>query len=170
MPHKRNPVRASIIVAAALRAPGLVATVLSAMLQEHERGLGGWQAEWQAVPDLVITTGDAAHALADALDALVVDSSRMRANVDLTGGLTMAEAVSMRLAEKIGKHEAHTMIERAGARASDEHRSFADVLGSDPAVTQALSHSDIEKALSPDAYLGAAETFVANMLARRRRT
>lgn len=170
MPHKRNPVRASIIVAAALRTPGLVATVLSAMMQEHERGLGGWQAEWQAIPDLVITTGGAALALAEALEDLVVDPTRMRANVDLTGGLTMAEAVSMRLAERVGKHEAHTMIQRAAARAADEHRSFAEVLRSDPAVNQSLSQSDIEQALSPDAYLGASETFVANVLARRRRT
>jgi len=170
MPHKRNPVRASVIVAAAVRAPGLVATILSAMLQEHERGLGGWQAEWQVIPDLVITAGDAARALADALDALVVDPRRMRANLHITGGLTMAEAVSMRLAEKVGKHEAHTMIERAAARASDEHRSFVDVLSADPAVTQALTRSDIDQALSPEAYLGSAETFVANVLARRRRT
>jgi 3-carboxy-cis,cis-muconate cycloisomerase len=119
MPHKRNPVRASVIVAAALRAPGLVATILSAMLQEHERGLGGWQAEWQVLPDLVVTAAGAAHALAEALEALVVDSTRMRANLDLTGGLTMAEAIAMRLAQKVGKHEAHTMIERAAARASD---------------------------------------------------
>jgi 3-carboxy-cis,cis-muconate cycloisomerase len=170
MPHKRNPVRASVVVAAALRAPGLVATVLSAMLQEHERGLGGWQAEWQAIPDLVVTAGDAARALADALDALVVDPARMRANVDLTGGQTLAEAVSMRLAQKLGKQEAHTMIERAVARATDEHRSFADVLSADPAVAHALGQSGIKHALSPDAYLGAAETFVANVLARHRRT
>ena len=82
----------------------------------------------------------------------------------------MAEAVSMRLAEKIGKHEAHTMVERAAARASDERRSFADVLGTDPAVTQVLNRADIERALSPDAYLGAAEALVGNVLARRRRT
>lgn len=170
MPHKRNPVRASIIVAAAVRAPGLVATVLSAMLQEHERGLGGWQAEWKAMPDLVITTGDAAHALAGALDDLIVDPTRMHANLDLTGGRTLAEAIAMRLAQTVGKHEAHTMIERAAARASDEHRSFADMLGTDPAVAQVLSQSDIERALSPDTYLGAAETFVANVLARHRRT
>ena len=76
---------------------------------------------------------------------------------------------SMRLAEKVGKHEAHTMIERAAARASDEHRSFVDVLSADSAVTQALTRSDIDRALSPEAYLGSAETFVANVLARRRR-
>ena len=170
MPHKRNPVRASISVAAAIRAPGLVATILSAMVQEHERGLGGWQAEWEAIPDLVITSGDAARALADALDALVVDPTRMRSNLDLTGGLAMSEAVSMRLAQTVGKHEAHRTVERAAARAADEGRSFADVLAADPAVVQALSRSDIEQTLSPDAYLGAAEAFVANVLARRRRT
>ena len=170
MPQKRNPVRASTIVAAAVRVPGLVATVLSAMVQEHERGLGGWQAEWQAIPDLVITAGDAARALADALEALVVDPARMRTNVDFTRGLVMAESVSMRLAQTVGKHEAHTMIERAAARATDEHRSFADVLSADPAVAQVLSRSDLDQLLSPDGYLGSAQTFVANVLARHRRT
>ncbi len=170
MPHKRNPVRASTIVAAAVRAPGLVATVLSAMLQEHERGLGGWQAEWQAIPDLVIATGDAARSLADALDTLVVDPARMRVNVDLTGGLTMSEAVSMRLAQNVGKHEAHSMIERAATRALEEHKPFADVLAADPAVARELNPSDLAQALSPDAYLGSAETFIANVLARHQRT
>jgi 3-carboxy-cis,cis-muconate cycloisomerase len=170
MPQKRNPVRASVIVAAAVRAPGLVSTILSAMLQEHERALGGWQAEWEALPDLVTTAGDAARALAEALDGLVVDSARMRANVNLTGGLTLAEAVSMRLAQKIGKHEAHAAIERAAARAVEERRAFADVLAADPVVNQLLSRSDIDQALSPDAYLGSAETFVRNVLDRRQRS
>ena len=152
MPHKRNPVRASVIIAAALRAPGLVATILSSMLQEHERGLGGWQAEWPVIPDLVIAAGDAARLLGDALDALVVDPARIRANVDLTGGVTQSEAVSMRLAQTVGKHEAHTIIERAAARASAEHRSFSDVLAGEPAVAQALSRSDLDRLLSADAY------------------
>ncbi|MFL6280599.1 MAG: 3-carboxy-cis,cis-muconate cycloisomerase [Vicinamibacterales bacterium] len=170
MPQKRNPVRASVIVAAAVRAPGLVSTILSAMLQEHERGLGGWQAEWEAIPDLVTTAGDAARALADALDALVIDPARMRANLNLTGGLTLAEAVSMRLAQKVGKREAHAAIEHAARRAAEERRAFADVLASDPAVNQVLSRSDIDQALSPDAYLGSAETFVRNVLNGRQRS
>ena len=167
MPHKRNPVRAAVVVAAALRAPGLVATILSAMLQEHERGLGGWQAEWETIPDLVITAGRAARALADSLDALVVDVPRLRANVEMTGGLTLAEAVSMRLAEKIGKQDAHATVERAAARAEKDHRTFADVLAVDPDVTRILSRSEIDEALSPEAYLGSAQTFVANVLTRR---
>ncbi len=170
MPQKRNPVRAAVVVAAAMRTPGLVATILSAMLQEHERGLGGWQAEWEVVPDLVATTSKAARTLADALDALVIDPNRMRTNVDLTGGLTMAEAVSMRLAQTIGKQEAHATIERAAARAVEENRPFAEVLAADPAVNQVLSRADIDAALSADAYLGSAETFVASVLARRRRS
>ena len=170
MPHKRNPVRASVIVAAALRVPGLVATMLSAMLQEHERGLGGWQAEWDVMPDLVITAGDSARALAESLDALVIDPARMRANVDLTGGLAMSEAVSMQLARKVGKREAHAIVERAAARAMDGPQSFVEALAADPAASEALSRPDIEHALSPDAYLGSAETFVANVLARRRQT
>jgi 3-carboxy-cis,cis-muconate cycloisomerase len=74
----------------------------------------------------------------------------------------------MRLAQTVGRHEAHAAIERAVARAAEERRSFADVLAADPAVNHALSRSDIDQALSPDAYLGSAETFVRNVLDRRR--
>src|SRR5260221_7983681 len=86
MPHKRNPVGAAVALAAAIRAPGLVATFLAAMPQEHERGLGGWPAEWETLPELVLLAAGAARAMADGLDGLVVDPARMRANLDLTHG------------------------------------------------------------------------------------
>ena len=79
MPQKRNPVGASVVLAAALRAPALVATMLAAMPQEHERGLGGWQAEWETMPELVHLAGGAAKHMADMLAALEVDVKRMRA-------------------------------------------------------------------------------------------
>jgi len=170
MPHKQNPVAAAIAIAAAVRAPGLVATVLSAMLQEHERALGGWQAEWATIPDLVIVAGDGARAVADLLETLVIDPARMRANLEITGGLVLAEAVAMRLAPRLGNHEAHAHLERAARRALDERRAFADVLGEDLAVSAILDRSEIEEALSPDAYLGSAATFVANVLARHGKT
>ena len=166
MPHKTNPVRAAIAIAAAVRAPGLVATMLSAMPQEHERGLGGWQAEWDTLPELVTIAGDAARAVAGALDTLVVDPVRMRTNLDITGGLVLAEAVAMRLAAAMGKPDAHAHIERAARRAMNEHRRFADVLAEDPALMAILDRSSIEQALSADDYLGSAATFVANVLAR----
>jgi 3-carboxy-cis,cis-muconate cycloisomerase len=170
MPHKRNPVRAAIVVAAAMRVPGLVSTMLACMLQEHERGLGGWQAEWDTVPDLVTTTAEASAALAAALEALSIAPSRMRENVAMTGGLVLAEAVAMRLARRVGKAEAHAIVERAAAKATEERRSFAEVLSADASVTAVLSRSDIDEALSADAYLGSAETFVASVLNQRGRS
>lgn len=167
MPHKRNPVRAAIALAAAVRAPGLVATVLSAMPQEHERGLGGWQAEWEVVPELVLVAGDAAAAVAGALDALSVDPARMRANLDLTNGLVMAEAVMMRLAPHLGRTVAHERVGAACRRALAEGRPLSDILADDAVVTRVLDRQEIERTLSPEAYLGAARAFVEKTLARR---
>ena len=166
MPHKQNPVRAARAVAAAVRAPGLVATMLSAMLQEHERGLGGWQAEWDTLPELVSIAGEAARAVADALDGLVVDPSRMRTNLESTGGLVLAEAVVMQLAPTLGKREAHAHVERAARRATAEHRAFAEILGEDPTVAAILNRPGIKNSLMPENYLGSAAAFVANVLAR----
>jgi 3-carboxy-cis,cis-muconate cycloisomerase len=90
----------------------------------------------------------------------------MRANLNMTGGLILAESIAMRLAPEIGKREAHAAIKRAARRAIGGE-SFADVLASDPAVSAILDRSEIEKALSPDDYLGSTETFVAAVLSRR---
>jgi 3-carboxy-cis,cis-muconate cycloisomerase len=167
MPHKRNPVRPAVALAAAVRAPGLVATILSAMPQEHERGLGGWQAEWDTIPELVGAAADAARAVAEALEGLVVDPARMRANLDITRGLVLAEAVVMRLAPRIGRKEAHERVEAACRRVLADGRSLADVLAEDPAVTAVLDRAAIDAALSPEHYLGCARTFVENALGRR---
>jgi 3-carboxy-cis,cis-muconate cycloisomerase len=167
MPHKRNPVSAAVALAAAVRAPGLVATLIAAMNQEHERGLGGWQAEWDTLPELIVVAASGARALADALDGLVIDPSRMRANIDAAGGVALAEAIVMALAEPLGRDEAHARVEAAVRRATAERRSLRDVLGDDPMVTRHLDRSEIARRLSPDQYLGAAQAFVERVLARR---
>lgn len=164
MPHKRNPVRAAVAAAAAIRAPGLVATMLSAMPQEHERGLGGWQAEWDAMPALVLAASESAEAIADALQRLVIDPARMRDNLDLTRGLVMAEAAVMLLAPDLGKAEAHALVESACRRASVDKRDLHEVLADDPAVTAKFDREALTRALSPDQYLGAARTFVERAL------
>ncbi len=166
MPHKRNPVGASVALAAAARAPALVATVLGAMTHEHERGLGGWQAEWDAVPDLVRTAAGGAKGLGDALDGLVVDPDRMRTNAEMTGGLVLAEAAAMALAPALGKAEAHSCVEAACRRARDEARPLADVLASDPIVTPHLDRAAITRCLTPEHYLGSARVFIQRVLAR----
>jgi 3-carboxy-cis,cis-muconate cycloisomerase len=165
MPHKRNPVRAALALTCAARAPGLVATMLAAMPQEHERGLGGWQAEWDALPELVLVTAAGARAIAAALESLVVDAERMRRNLDRLGGLPMAEAVAMRLAPALGREEAHAAVERAARQAAAGNRPFADALAADPAIAPVLDRQAIERLLSPEDYLGTAQAFIDDALA-----
>jgi 3-carboxy-cis,cis-muconate cycloisomerase len=167
MPQKRNPVGASVVLAASVRAPGLVATVLAAMPQEHERALGGWQAEWETLPALVRLTAGAARHTAEMLGGLEVDAARMRANVDITRGVSLAESVSMALAEHIGKFDAHRTIGAAARRAIAEHRELAAVLAEMPDVTKHLSSAEIARSLSAEHYLGATAQLVRDALAQR---
>jgi 3-carboxy-cis,cis-muconate cycloisomerase len=166
MPHKQNPVGASVVLAAAVRAPGLVATMLAAMPQEHERGLGGWQAEWTTLPELVLLTAGASRAIAAVLEGLKVDESRMRRNVDLTGGLIASEAVAMVLAAHVGRSEAHRIVEVAASRVRAGGGTFADVLAADPVVARYLTRADIERHLSPERYVAAARALVERVVRR----
>jgi 3-carboxy-cis,cis-muconate cycloisomerase len=166
MPHKRNPVGASVALAAAVRAPNLVATMIAAMPQEHERGLGGWQAEWQTMPELVMVTAGAARAIADALSGLSIDAERMRENLDVTGGLIASEAVTMALAPNIGRAEAHRLVENATRRAREKGETLADALATDADVTRHLDRAAIERHLAAEHYLGAARTLVERTLKR----
>ena len=165
MPQKRNPVSASVALAAAGRTPGLVATLLGAMVQEHERGLGGWQVEWDVLPELVLVTAGGTRATAVALETLSVDADRMRANLDASGGALLAEAVAMALAESIGKHEAHACIAAACRRAAAQERPLVDLLAEDPTVSRHLDRTELEKRLSPDNYLGVSRRFIERALA-----
>ncbi|MQA60957.1 MAG: 3-carboxy-cis,cis-muconate cycloisomerase, partial [Actinophytocola sp.] len=112
MPHKRNPVAAVSAAAAAAQAPGLVATVLSASAHEHQRAAGNWHAEWQPLTGLLRGTGAAARWLRTSLQRLHVDPVRMRTNLELTGGLLLAERVTSELvtAHGVGRAEAHDAV------------------------------------------------------------
>ena len=166
MPQKQNPVASSVALATAGRAPGLVAAMLGAMAQEHERGLGNWQVEWDTLPDLVVVTAAGTRAMADSLEGLVVDTDRMRANAGASGGLLLAESIAMTLAESIGKHEAHACIAAACRSATTEGRPLADVLADDPLVSRHLDRAEIVRRLSPDNYLGATRDYIDRVLAR----
>ena len=128
MPHKRNPVSSMIGLAAATRMPQQAATLLAAMGQQHERGLGNWQAELAAWPDLFVSAHGALQALDDAFAGLRVDPVRMRANIDALHGLVFAEAVSIRLAGAIGRPQAHALVERLARQAASEDRPLEDVV------------------------------------------
>ena len=168
MPHKRNPVACSAVLACAMRVPALVSTMLTAMLQEQERALGGWQAEWETLPEIASLTSAALNQLREVTSGLSVDAARMRSNIDITQGLTMAEAVSLALAQHVGRAVAHELIEEACHQAVASGRSLLEVLKSDPRMPEEFSSSYLEALFDPARYLGEAPAFVERVLAHHR--
>src|SRR6202163_893686 len=165
MPHKRNPVAAATALAAATMAPNLAATIFAAQVQDHERSAGPWHAEWPTLPTLLLVTSGALAAIVDIAEGLEVDAVRMRANLDATGGLIMAEAVTFALAEKIGKSEAHHLMEAASKKAVAGKKHLRDVLTGDPKVSAHLSADKLTKLFEPMAYQGTSQALIDRLLA-----
>ncbi|WP_027582822.1 3-carboxy-cis,cis-muconate cycloisomerase [Bradyrhizobium sp. Ai1a-2] len=165
MPHKRNPVAAATALAAATMAPNLAATIFAAQVQDHERSAGPWHAEWPTLPTLMLVTSGALAATVELAEGLEVDAVRMRVNLDATKGLIMAEAVSMALAERLGKSEAHHLIEAASKKAVAEQKHLSDVLTTDPRITAQLAADRIEKLFEPMSYQGASQALIDRLLA-----
>jgi 3-carboxy-cis,cis-muconate cycloisomerase len=163
LPHKRNPVTAVTVSALAHQAPGLVATLLGAMLHELQRAAGAWQAEWAALVDLLDVVHGAAESLRECLSGLEVDAERMRANVDASGSRLLAEALSTALRPTLGRRMAQRLVTAASEEAVAGGVPLADVLAGRPEVS--LSRKEIEAVLDPMGYLGAAEAFVERALA-----
>ena len=170
MPHKRNPVACATALACAQIAPHLAASILAAEVQEHERSAGNWASEWATFPALALVTSGALAQVVDIAEGLEIDPARMRANLDITHGLIMAEAVSMKLAEKIGKAAAHTLVEDASKKAVAKKQSLKDVLLADKDVTAKLSAAEIEKLFDPMSYSGVAQIFIDRLLAAAKDT
>lgn len=166
LPQKRNPVGSSVALAAATRVPGLVATMLSAMPQEHERGLGGWQAEWETLPEIARLTAGALWQMTQAVEGMELDSSRMRANLDVTQGVICAEAVAMALVPFLGKSAAHKVIEDASRHALDQHRPLRAVLADMPQVIAALSADALDRLCDARNATGLADQLIRRVLAQ----
>ncbi|MDD0998924.1 3-carboxy-cis,cis-muconate cycloisomerase [Pseudomonas sp. TNT2022 ID1044] len=165
MPHKRNPVGAAVLIGAATRVPGLLSTLFSAMPQEHERSLGLWHAEWETLPEICcLVSGSLQQALLIA-QGLEVDAERMARNLDLTQGLVLAEAVSIVLAQRVGRDTAHHLLEQCCKRAVAEQRHLRAVLGDEPQVTAELTAAELDHLLDPAHYLGQAKTWVERAVA-----
>jgi 3-carboxy-cis,cis-muconate cycloisomerase len=169
LPHKRNPVAAVAAIAGAERAPALVATLLAAMIQEHERAAGPWHAEWKALAGLLETVGSAAAWIRDCLEHLEVDAEKMRANLDLTGGLLLAERVVVALTPALGRQAADDLVTDAAEETSGGKRSFEEALLDRPEVAENLGEAKVARLLDPAGYLGSAGAFIDRALDRRRR-
>ena len=165
LPHKRNPVACASALAAATMAPNLAATILAAQVQDHERSAGPWHAEWPTLPTLLLVTSGALAAIVDLAEGLEVDADRMRANLDTTRGLIMAEAVTMALAEKIGKSDAHHLMEAASKRAVADKAHLRDVLAADATVSAHLDSAALATLFDPLTYQGASQALIDRLLA-----
>ena len=164
MPHKRNPVLSVTAVAGVRRVQELSGTLQAAMVGEHERAAGAWHAEWEALSDALALTGGAATATREALEGLQVHTDRMRENLGATGGLLLSEHVTTIAAERLGRLEAHELVEAASHRTLESGRSLREELLAEPALREALSPEEIDAALDPACYLGSARLFVDRAL------
>jgi 3-carboxy-cis,cis-muconate cycloisomerase len=160
MPQKRNPVGSALAIACARQAHAQATILTAALPQEHERALGAWHAEWPALSGALAFGGGAADAARRALAGMEVDVDRMWANLELTGGLVMAERASFLLADELGCREARELVERAAERSMESGRSLRDELGDDDRVDGV----DLEVGLDPMSYLGSAGAFVDRAL------
>jgi 3-carboxy-cis,cis-muconate cycloisomerase len=164
MPQKHNPVDATFAIASARLAIGSVPVILAAMAQEHERAVGGWQEEWAAIPDLFRFTAGAVERVRDALNGLQVDPTRMRANLDLTGGLIMSESLAMALAPHVGRPEAQRLVRAACDQAIRSGEGLRQAVLADTHVRSLLSPEEIDRALDPGECLGSTNAFIDRAL------
>lgn len=166
MPHKRNPALSALIRSAAYQVPSLVGTLMQVSVHDDERPAGAWHAEWQPLRDCLRLAGGAAHTAAELTGGLSVHEDRMRANLDLTGGLVVSERLAALLSVELGRAEAKTLLARVSAEAATTGRHLADVLAEAPALTGRRSADDLRELSDPAHYTGAAGQLVDRVLDR----
>ena len=149
MPHKRNAVAAVSARAGSRRAPGLVATLLSAMEQEHQRAAGAWHSEWETWSDLLRCTGSAASWAAESLECLQVDPDVMRRNLDASLGSWAAEGVAAELFSALGRDDGHRRVAAAARRSAQDRRPLREVLTEDADVAQIIAPARLDVLFDP---------------------
>lgn len=164
MPQKRNPISCELIIAAAKAVRQDAGLMLDAVVVDHERATGPWHAEWIALPQSFIATAGALRQAVDMLSGLIVDAGRMRRNLALTGGLIVAEAVMMALAEHIGRGIAHDIVYSACRSAADSGNDLMTELSRRPEVTAHLDQHRLLELVDPANYLGSAPAMVDRVL------
>ena len=165
LPHKHNPVGAVLVVAGTRRVPGLVATLLGSMAQEHERAAGAWHGEWEPLFELLRLAGGAAARTRDLLQGLEVHPERMRENLEATGGLLLTERVAGALAGPLGRGPAQELLGRLSQQAAGSGRPLRAILLADPVVGEHLDPAAVDRLLDPAGYLGSTSALIDRALA-----
>lgn len=168
MPQKRNPISSEFIIAAARNARQDVGLILDSLaFSDHERATGPWQVEWVALPRAFIAAAGALAQSKFLVSGLIVDAARMRRNLDMTGGLIVAEAVMMELAKRIGRGPAHDLVYGACRKAIEGGTLLIDELRKMPDVTAAADDATLIRLCEPANYLGSADQMIDRVLRGR---
>jgi 3-carboxy-cis,cis-muconate cycloisomerase len=166
MPQKRNPISCNYMHACTAMVRQLVAALLDAMVEDHERSTGPWEIEWIAVPEIFLLTAGALQQARTLLAGLEVDKERMRANLEITQGLICTEAVMMGLAPYLGRQRAHDLVYDISRQASVSGRPLLDLLVENEEISASLDRQALAKLLDPAEYLGLAGAMVDRVLER----
>lgn len=165
MPQKRNPISCELMYAAAKGVRQQAGLMLDAMIQDFERSTGPWQAEWIAIPEAFALSAASLGQARFMLAGLEVRPERMRANLDMTQGLIVAEAVMMGLAPALGRQVAHDVVYAACRMANDQRISLLDALLAQGEATAQLDVEELTRLTDPANYLGLAPEMVDRALA-----
>ncbi|MFD7921008.1 3-carboxy-cis,cis-muconate cycloisomerase [Streptomyces sp. NPDC059740] len=167
MPHKANPVRATLAAAAARQVPALAAILHGSLVAEDERPAGAWHAEWQPLREALRCTGGAAHAVAELTEELRTAPDRMARNLAATGGLVVSERLAAVLAGRIGREKAREVLDDVSRQVAREGADLATALASRDEAAAAFSPGELRDLTSPAHYTGSAAALVDRALARR---
>lgn len=165
MPHKANPVRATLLAAVARRAPQLAATLYGSLAAEDERPAGAWHAEWEPLRDLLRMVGGAARDLAELAGGLRVHPDTMRDHLGLTHGSIVTERLSAELAPLLGRARAKELLTELARRATAEDRDLRELLSQEPELKDL--DIDFDELSDPGRYTGSAGTLTDRALERR---
>lgn len=170
MPHKRNPIAAASMLAAANRVPVLMSSLYQSLVQDHERSLGAWHAEWLALPEIFqLCAGSLVRAI-EVFEGLEVNVKQMQHNLECTQGLIMAEALMMVLAPKIGRLQAHHLVELACQQAVDQQVHLLDLVQNIPEIASHFNTEELQQVFDPKNYLGSTQVQINAVLAELEKT
>jgi 3-carboxy-cis,cis-muconate cycloisomerase len=169
MPQKRNPISSVYITAQVAIVKQLVAALLEAMIEDHERATGPWEIEWITLPEIFMLTAGALAQTRFLVEGLQVNEQKMHDNIFITKGLIMSEAVMMGLGDRMGRNYAHDVVYDICREVVKTGRPLIDLLEENPEIRKHASRKELEKMLDPANYLGVAGEMVDRVLAMRKK-
>jgi 3-carboxy-cis,cis-muconate cycloisomerase len=169
MPQKRNPISSVYITAQVAIVKQLVAALLEAMIEDHERATGPWEIEWIALPEIFMLSAGALAQTRFVLEGLEVRPYNMKRNLDITNGLIMSEAVMMGLGDRIGRNKAHDLVYDICREAAKTGRPLIELLAEDKEIGRHATRKELERLLDPANYLGVAGQMVDRALKGRKK-